>query len=163
MNNKLRNTRRTPQRKRLSSQTFPVWMINMNLSLQTPPEKLAALEKPFLKVVDQLELTDDDWLIVCAGFEDRALEALKKAVGSRHQINVLIILYEPFVPQNKADDLRELCTVFASNYVEATYDRRDPTAFGNVLLEALANPSGRVFIDVSSMSRLLIVQAIVAL
>jgi len=135
----------------------------MNLSLQTPPEKLAALEKPSLNVVGQLELTADDWLIVCAGFEDRALEALKNAVGSRHQINVLIILYEPFVPQNKADALRELCTVSAANYVEATYDRRDPTAFGNVILKTLASRSGRIFVDVSSMSRLLIVQTIVAL
>ena len=45
----------------------------MNLTVQTPDERLAALAKPVLEPVTQFELTSDDWLIVCAGFEDRKL------------------------------------------------------------------------------------------
>ena len=135
----------------------------MSTAVQTPRERLAAMPKPALGVVGQLELTRNDWLIVCAGFEDRALEALKRATRPGTTINVLIVLYEPFIPENKADDLRELCTASGNKYIEATYDRRDPAAFGGILLEALANQSGRIFVDVSAMSRLLIVQTIVAL
>jgi len=135
----------------------------MTLTLQTPEEKLAALPKPSLDAISQLDLTSDDWLVICAGFEERGLEALKKATASRSPFNILIILYEPFLPENKADELRQLCTVSGANYIEATYDRQNPAAFGSILLDAVAGCSGRIFVDVSAMSRLLIVQTIVAL
>src|ERR1700694_3224291 len=134
----------------------------MNLTVQTTTERLAALAQPSLDAVSHLPLASSDWLFVCAGFEDRALEGLRRAISNRTHFNVLIILYAPFLPQNKADALRELCSVSAISYVEATYDRQNPSAFGRILLEVLASQPGRVFVDVSAMSRLLIVQTIVA-
>jgi hypothetical protein len=133
------------------------------VTIQTTRDKLAHLSKPSLKVVDQLTLIDNDWLIVCAGFEERGVEALRKAIAEAAPFNVILILYEPFLPQNRADDLRRLCRDFALNCIEATYDRQNPSAFGELLASILSSQPGRVFVDVSAMSRLLIVQAIVAL
>jgi hypothetical protein len=135
----------------------------MSLSIKTAQEELAELRKPSLDLATPLVLTSDDWLVVCAGFEDRALEALKRVSASENSFNVLLILYEPFLPQNKVDDLRQLCALSDAQCVEAVYDRQDPSAFGERLLTVLAAQSGRIFVDVSAMSRLLIVQAIVAL
>lgn len=135
----------------------------MSVTIQTTEDKLTDLSKPPLKAVDQLRLSDNDWLVVCGGFEDRAAEALRRATRSATPFNVLLILYKPFLPQNKADDMRRLCRDFALNLVEATYDRQNPSAFGDLLVTILNNQPGRVFVDVSAMSRLLIVQAIVAL
>jgi len=137
-------------------------MSDMNLNLQTAWERLAALPKPSVESISHLELTRDDWLIVCAGFEERTLEALKRATTRRSPLNVLIVIYDPLVPQNKADALRELCAASGANRIEATYDRRDPSEFGSTI-KNLSNGSGRIFVDVSAMSRLLIVQTIVAL
>ena len=44
-----------------------------------------------------------------------------------------------------------------------TYDRQNPAGFGAVLSEKIAGIKGRIFLDVSAMSRLLIVQSLVAL
>jgi len=135
----------------------------MSVILQTAQEKLASLRKPSLYLIDELKLTTNDWLIVCAGFEDRAIESLKKAAGASHSFNVMVILYEPYMPENKAHEIEELCEAAATTYLEVTYDRRNPLAFGENLLQLLTNCYGRIFIDVSAMSRLLIIQTIVAL
>lgn len=134
----------------------------MIVTLQTPEEKLAGLPKPSLHSISQLDLASDDWLIVCAGFEERSLESLKKVVLAESSFKVMMILYEPFLAENKAASLRQLCLDLGANLVETTYDRRNPAGFGSTILEALASSSGRIFIDVSSMSRLLIVQTLVA-
>jgi hypothetical protein len=135
----------------------------MNLIVQTPDEILAGLQRPQLELVTGIELAPEDWLIVCAGFEDRALAALEKAVGERAPFNVLLVLYEPFIRQNRADAMRRLGKRAAVRMVEITYNRQDPSGFGDTLADALTSCGGRVFLDVSAMSRLLIVQAIVAL
>jgi hypothetical protein len=135
----------------------------MNLDLRTAAEKLAGLTKPSVETVSELDLNVNDWLIVCAGFEYRTIEALKRATARGSPLNVLIVLYEPFIPQNKAEDLRELCVGAGANHIELTYDRRDPLDFGSTILKTVACDKGRIFIDVSAMSRLLIVQTIVAL
>ena len=136
----------------------------MSVVVKTKRERLSELAKPSLECVECLPLINSDWLIVCAGFEDRALEALRRTIDHQQtDFNVLIILYEPFLPENKADALRELCHGSSVKYVEATYDRRNPSAFGGEILATLDNQPGRVFVDVSAMSRLLIVQTIVAL
>lgn len=135
----------------------------MTPNLQTAPEKLGAIAKPALEVISELDLKGDDWLVVCAGFEDRTLEALKKTMSGATPINVLVVLYEPLIAANKTEAIRGLCSQFAATYVEATYDRQNPAGFGTSLLGTLGGCHGRVFVDISAMSRLLIVQTIVAL
>ncbi|HXF39417.1 MAG TPA: hypothetical protein VN687_06870 [Blastocatellia bacterium] len=135
----------------------------MNLLVKTPDEILAGLRRPQLEPVTRIELHPDDWLIVCAGFEDRALTGLKSAVGEKSPFKTLLVLYEPFIRQNKADDIRRLCKRATVDVVETTYNRQDPSGFGDTLSDVLTGCRGRVFLDVSAMSRLLIVQTIVAL
>ncbi len=135
----------------------------MNSSIQTPDEVLAAIAKPPLEPVEQFVLSPEDWLVVCGGFEDRALAVLESAATSLTPFNVILVLYEPFVAQNRADDIREICRTRSLKIVELSYNRQEPAGFGDVLVEKIPNSNGRIFIDISSMSRLLIVQTLVAL
>ncbi|MEW6682686.1 MAG: hypothetical protein AB1451_07150 [Nitrospirota bacterium] len=135
----------------------------MTLIVPTPDEKLAAQRKPALVAVDAVELHPQDWLVVCGGFEDRALAILENATSNGTPFNVAVIVYEPFVPENKTADIRRICQDRGISVRELTYDRQDPAGFGNDLIEALAVCRGRIVVDISGMSRLLIVQALVAL
>lgn len=135
----------------------------MNLTVQTPDERLAALTKPILEPVARFELTSEDWLIVCAGFEDRALGVLQNAVSGRVPFNVLIVDYRPFFPENKLNAIHGICQSAHLKVVELRYDREEPAGFGAAMIEKLSPVTGRIFIDVSAMSRLLVMQVLVAL
>jgi hypothetical protein len=135
----------------------------MNLTVQTPDEWLAALVKPDFETVTQYVMAPDDWLIVCAGFEDRALAVLQNAVSLRRPFNVLLIHYGPHFQENKSDIIRKIIRDAGVNVLEVTYNRQEPAGFGSTMLERLSVCHGRIFVDVSAMSRLLIVQALVAL
>ncbi len=80
----------------------------MNLLVQTPDEILATLPKPKLACVTQFALASEDWLMLCAGFEDRAMAVLQNAIASGQSFKVLLITYEPLIPQNRADAIREI-------------------------------------------------------
>ena len=135
----------------------------MNPVVQTPDEILATMPKPQLETVDRFALYSEDWLVVCGGFEDRAVAILESAVAHKTPFNVVLVLYEPFIAQNRTDDIRKICRTAGIRVVELSYNRQEPAGFGNTLVETLAGSRGRVFIDISGMSRLLIVQALVAL
>jgi hypothetical protein len=135
----------------------------MNLQVQTPAEWLTESERPPLEPVAQFNLTSDDVLVVCGGFEERALGILQNAATSGAAFNVLLINYKPYVPQNKSSAIREICRDSNLHLEETTYDREAPAGFGGVLIESLSNCRGRIYLDVSGMSRLLMVQSLVAL
>jgi hypothetical protein len=126
-------------------------------------ERLATLTKPILSPTGQFELNSDDCLVVCAGFEDRALGILKNAVAVTSAFKVVIVNYQPFLACNRLGDIRELCRKAELNPIETTYDRESPAGFGATLLGAVNGVRGRIFLDVSAMSRLLIVQCLAAL
>jgi hypothetical protein len=128
-----------------------------------PDERLAALDKPALQPIAQFHFGTDDCLVVCAGFEDRALGVLANALAGRTSFNVLIVEYRPFVAENRLYEIRALCAAAKLKTIEATYDRQNPVGFGEVLTEKIAGVKGRIILDVSAMSRLLIVQSLVAL
>lgn len=135
----------------------------MMLTVLTPAEKLKALTWPALETVQRFSLASEDWLIVCAGFEDRAVGILRNAAGGRSPFHVLLILYRPFIPENKEDECRRICQGAGIPYREVPYDLQNPSGFGSLLLDGLSACRGRIFIDISGMSRLLITQALVAL
>lgn len=135
----------------------------MVFQVLTPDEKLAALKWPHMEAVNRITLAPADWLIVCAGFEDRTEGVLERAIGSQTPFRVLLILYDPDVPENKEDEIREICRRAGIQPVEVVYKRHDQAGFGRTLLENLEPCDGRIVVDVSAMSRLLIVQALVAL
>lgn len=131
--------------------------------VHTPDERLAALAKPPLKTISSLTLTAGDTLIVCAGFEDRAVAALTLAVKASEQFNLVVVGYTPFLPKNQEGRIRatvEKLPGIAPTHLN--YDRENPAGFGATLVEAVGRRSGRVYIDISGMSRLLIVQTLVA-
>jgi hypothetical protein len=133
----------------------------VNLKIETPDEVLARLPKPRLNRTDEFRLQPDDWLILCAGFEDRALAIVRNAISHTPTLNVLLVGYQPAVHENKNDAVDEIC--HSANIVRIDYDRQNPQGFGSRLIQILGTSVGRVVVDVSAMSRLLIVQIVVAL
>jgi hypothetical protein len=126
-------------------------------------EKLAALPKPSLQPVERYSLQSGDCLIVCAGFEERALGVLENALLGPVPFKVVVVEYLPFVAQNCWPIIRERCVRSGLSFSELTYDRQNPAGFGEALIQRVADCDGRIFVDVSGMSRLLIVQMLVAL
>src|SRR5438552_1816983 len=131
--------------------------------IERQDESLAALAKPALTPTDTVSLTGSDCLVVCAGFEERAPRALRKAVATSHGFTVLVIDYLPAIAENRLDEIREICRAARLRVLTATYHRQNPSGFGATLLARTAEVEGRIFLDISAMSRLLIVQSIVAL
>ncbi len=126
--------------------------------------KLQNLVKPNIQTVSFLEATADDWIVISAGFEDRALETLNRLVcyGSS-QFNVLVISYLPHVEENHFGEIEQTCSRHGIKMFHLVYDRPNPFGFSEAFTKLLNQISGRLFLDVSAMSRFLIVQIIVAL
>jgi len=125
-------------------------------------ERLRYLDKPTLNNIECPSLSKDDIYILCAGFEDRAIEVLKRIIDSGQSgFEVLIIQYKPFDPGNKFGEITELCAKNSVVYRCEEYDRENPSSIDHVLYDTCRNKS-KVLIDISAMSRLLIVQSVVA-
>jgi hypothetical protein len=129
----------------------------------TPDERLAALEKPAMRAIDSLALTADDTLVICAGFEDRALAALAHALKESESFNVICVGYIPHLANNHGDAIRSMLEMRPGIKVTfCDYNRESPSGFGLALVESVGRRPGRVYLDISGMSRLLIVQVLVA-
>lgn len=128
-----------------------------------PDEKLASLRKPILHPAKQFILNSTDCLVMCAGFEDRAVGVLKNAVAKSGDFKVIIVHYLPLIAENRLGEIEEVCHQAKLQVTEVIYDRQNPAGFGTTLLEKVASIRGRIFLDISGMSRLLIVQSLAAL
>ena len=71
--------------------------------------QLRSLNKPKLELMGNISLnSSEDFLILCAGFEDRSVEILKKLISNgSSNFNILLIKYLPELSQNKFDDIIE--------------------------------------------------------
>jgi len=127
-------------------------------------KKLFFLEKPPLLSVDKVGLSQGDVLVLCAGFEDRAVRALNHSINLGEKgFSVIVIDYLPFVEENRIGEINEKCHSHGIPVQYLQYDRPNPSGIGNRLLVLLENNAGRVYVDISGMSRLLIVQILDAL
>lgn len=127
-------------------------------------ERLLAVDMPALAEVSDLAIGSEDVLLLCAGFEDRAVAAISRAIESGSGgFGVLAIGYLPVLAANRLEDLRAQCRVGGARWATATYNRQNPEGAGAEIMAALAGSTGRIVLDVSGMSRLLIVQMVVAL
>lgn len=125
-------------------------------------EKLKALSKPGVESISVLPLESSDALIFCAGFEERANEVLKKLCEAKKRISqILIVQYVPENKNNMASEAIHLCSELGINAEVFIYDRENPQGFGGKTVSFFENFSGRIYIDISGMSRLLIVQLLV--
>ena len=125
-------------------------------------ERLARIDWPNLVPVDHITLQANDCVIVASGFEERALAGLEQVCTCPGDFSVALIRYLPKVDQNQGLRALDLCEAHQIPVVEFTYDREEPAGIGPQLA-AYAQPFDRVILDISGMSRLLIVQTIVAL
>lgn len=133
------------------------------MHVRRPDEKLASVTMPVLQPTSQLRLDSADCVVVSAGFEDRAQGVLRNAAAAGSDFKVVIVNYLPFLAENRLDQIRSFCQEAKLKTVVATYDRQNPAGFGAVLAETVSGVRGRIFLDISGMSRLLIVQSLVAL
>ncbi len=120
--------------------------------------------KPPLMQLSKFQADRRDCLIVCAGFEDRAMEVLKRLVEAGSTRFLLIVVsYLPPIETNRFDEIEKICKENGIKMISLVYDRQDPSGTGDRILSILADIGGRIMIDISAMSRLLITQTIVAL
>ena len=126
-------------------------------------ERLGKLDWPNLQEIEFPSVGTDDCLLVCAGFEDRTVETLRRACKAGITgFSLGIVNYLPNYQENKIQELRTIGQGADLQVNEFTYDRKNPTGIGEKLKQ-FTQDFEHVFIDISGMSRLLIVQTLVAL
>ena len=126
-------------------------------------ERLGKLDWPNLQEIEFPSVGTDDCLLVCAGFEDRTVETLRRACKAGITgFSLGIVNYLPNYQENKIQELRTIGQGVNLRVNEFTYDRKNPTGIGQDIKQ-FTQDFEHVFIDISGMSRLLIVQTLVAL
>ena len=68
--------------------------------------------------------------------------------------------YRPAVVSNRLEEVTNECQERGIPHQVLKYDREDPAGFGEMLTTACRGCTGRILIDISGMSRLLIVQSV---
>lgn len=134
------------------------------LRISRVEEQLASLAKPALERIEQLHLAQDDCLVICSGFEDRALGFLRSATLTQTgSFRTVVINYLPFIKENRESQIQEICRSARLDTDTLIYDRQNPLGFGDRFSEVISSVRGRLYVDISGMSRLLIAQILVAL
>ena len=127
----------------------------------SPQEVLRSLDWPRLQPVDEVILQPGGCLVLAAGFEDRALAAIGSASDVCKEFSVVLIRYLPELVENREDEVIALCRKHSLDVHEVVYDRRCPSGIGLSVLDVVSKFQD-IVIDVSAMSRLLLVQLIVS-
>ena len=130
--------------------------------LLRPDEQLSLIDWPELEPIYDIVLGSGDCFMVGAGFENRALAGLERACKMSQDFHVALVRYLPKIEENQEVACLALCKESGLGVKEFVYDRERPPSIGPLLASYLSR-FDRVFMDISGMSRLLIVQAIVAL
>lgn len=126
-------------------------------------ERLRGFRWPAVYEIDVPSIGRDDCLVVCAGFEERSVDTLRRVCeAGATGVSLIIISYLPEHDANRVDTLRAFGRDGKFDMVEVTYDRHEPTGIGDVVRNRIGSCE-HVFVDISGMSRLLIVQLLVAL
>ncbi len=126
-------------------------------------ERLAGIDWPDVDDFDVGAINAGDAVVLCGGFEERACAVLGRLVEcGKKGITLVLVEYRPCNDDNKVDALRALAASAGVMLCECVYDRQLPAGGGEKVAELVAG-AGTVYVDISGMSRLLIVQVIVAL
>jgi len=135
----------------------------MDNQVLTAAEYLGTIDWPALKEINIPPVGKGDCMLVCAGFEERAVETLRRISESGVDgFSLGVIKYLPFYHQNKLEEINTISQKINLVVKEFEYNREDPAGIGEEI-KYFAREFNRIFIDVSGMSRLLIVQILVAL
>ena len=138
--------------------------------------KIAGDENPYVLLRDDERLRLKYWpelgatkalvggpkscLVLAAGFVDRSLTAVSMICRSSRNFRVILIRYLPFLEQNRESQIVTICRGAGASVEILEYDREQPAGIGADIAQRVAG-CDEVYVDVSAMSRLLIVQAIV--
>ena len=123
-------------------------------------ERLRLVDWPELAQTESLSVNRKSCLVLAAGFEDRSLTALSTICRSSHEFHVCLIRYLPFLEQNRESQIVTMCRDAGASVEILEYDREQPAGIGADIAQSLES-CDEVYIDISAMSRLLIVQTIV--
>ena len=125
-------------------------------------ERLRNVAWPALQAIDVPTVGRGDCLLICAGFEDRSVETLCRIRDAgKSGFSLGLISYLPKQPENREEELHAICRDAALQVRSFVYDRENPAGMGEQIKDFTLG-FDRVFIDISGMSRLLIVQTLVA-
>ena len=126
-------------------------------------ERLAGVEWPGIRKVTVPAISSEDCVLLCAGFEDRSVETARRISETKSAgLSVGLLTYLPELRQNRQAELRRIGRLARFKVTEFVYDRVNPAGMGDQLRE-FSRSFRSVVVDVSGMSRLLIVQTVVAL
>ena len=139
----------------MDSQDEPATLLRLD-------ERLALLEWPELSRIDEIVIRSGDCLVVAMGFEDRAVAGLSKACKGSRGFDVGLVKYLPRIAENREPAFLEISRAHSLETRQFEYDRECPSGMGQSLADYAAE-FDKVYVDISGMSRLLIVQIVVVL
>lgn len=126
-------------------------------------ERLADISFPAVRPVTNLPILSGDLLIMAAGFEDRCVLTVEQICeGQSPGFSICMLRYLPHYDENQGVYLQSIAHRAGVDVIEMVYDRRNPGGIGDAIARLSANYQN-IFIDISGMSRLLIVQVLVEL
>lgn len=126
-------------------------------------EILSSVAWPSLNPVDVPLIAQNSYLVLCAGFERRSVEALKRFRDAGcENLTVVVIEYLPKYTENRKKELTAICARANYSVKICKYDRANPAGIWKALTD-LTQAADRILVDISGMSRLLIVQSVVAM
>ena len=123
-------------------------------------ERLRLVDWPELAQIKSLVVGRKSCLVLAAGFEHRSLTALSTICQSSQEFHVCLIRYLPFLEQNQESQITTMCGEAGASVEILEYDREQPAGIGARIAQNIGS-CDEVYIDISAMSRLLIVQTIV--
>lgn len=131
--------------------------------VQRPDEQLEEVKWPHIEEFEVSSFSSGDVLVLCGGFEERVMGLLELLVGAgKTDLKVVLVEYLPRYEENKISQLQALADRAGIRVEQYVYDRQSPAGGGEDVAE-LVKLAKHVYVDISGMSRLLIVQVIVAL
>ena len=126
-------------------------------------ERLAAIVWPSPVETPEPSLGAGECLVVCGGFEDRAVGTLSRVCKhAKGAFSLAIVEYLPRQEANRLEQMWRIAKDAGISAVDFRYDRENPAGMGEEIVD-YAGQFERVNVDISGMSRLLIVQIVVAL
>lgn len=124
-------------------------------------EKLAGISLPAVRSGELLSISAGDLLIAAAGFEERCVLTLEQICRGRSAgFSMYVVEYLPRYEENQEQHLERIASEAKADVTKIVYDRESPGGIGEQIAE-MALRFENIFVDISGMSRLLIVQILV--
>ena len=141
-------------------------MIRLDFDVDGPiraDEILARTNWPVLQDIEDVKIEAGEVLIACNGFEERSVEVVSKAAPMEGApVRLVLVDYLPAYDENRKSEMLDHAKRLHSKIEGVVYDRRNPAGIGQTIVDLCGDADGYL-VDISGMSRLLIVQMLVAL